>query len=226
MGYFFILLLICFFGFLLSLCLWKSHLFIYNYFLKFGYNEYALDYVTTVVTNIFIINLQIALVLLGLRLYGLKTSEIGWKLPASFKKIIAGICLAVAFKFAREVFIAGGVTGVSVGMNVFWSKLHNSLAYYFLFVVPFVSPVFEELFYRGFVYTVMRKKLGRKVSVIITACLFTVLHTNKLEFSFNTELFIDGIVYGLLREWDGSVWSSVAAHSTHNLLLSWFNIKG
>ncbi|MBI4803179.1 MAG: CPBP family intramembrane metalloprotease [Elusimicrobia bacterium] len=165
--------------------------------------------------------------MLGTGFYGLNLPSIGWRVPDSVKKILAAVAVALFYKFVREAVFAfyyKSTPCFSIIPGELWSKLHNPLSYYFLFIIPFAIPIFEELFYRGFVYKVLEEKTGWKGAVIVSACLFSIFHTEKL-ISINFEIFLKGLIFGLLRKWDGSIWSSVAAHSTGNLLLSWFSFR-
>lgn len=204
----------------------KAHLYLFNYFGSDTHNKYSLDFILIVIKNILIINWQILLILIGLKVYNLSTQDIGWGSARNIWKVLVGVALIVLYRLSKEAFFGGtgGIGFPSVTINDFWGKLHNPVAYYYLFIIPFVNPLFEELFYRGFVFTVIEKKIGWVPAVLLSSIAFSAFHTTSI-ISFNSELFIKGVVFGLLRKWDGSIWSSVAAHSTNNLLLSWLTIR-
>lgn len=204
----------------------KAHLCVFNYFVNDSHNKYSLDFAITVVKNILIINWQILLILIGLKIYNLSTQDIGWRGGGNIGKAVIGVALIVLYRLLKEaLFGSAGEAGFSsVTLSDFWGKLHNPVAYYFLFIVPFVSPLFEELFYRGFVLTVLEKKIGWVCAVLLSSLAFSAFHTTSI-ISFNLDIFMKGVMFGLLRKWDGSVWSSVAAHSANNLIISWFIIK-
>jgi len=224
--YFPVLLLILILLQAFYLFLGKAHVYIFNYFVSDTHNKYSLDFIVIVVKNILIINWQILLILIGLKIYNLSTQEIGWRSARNIWKVITGVTLIVLCWITKEALVGStGMVGFpSVAINDFWGKLHNPVAYYYLFIIPFITPLFEELFYRGFVFTVLEKKIGWVSAVLLSSLAFSAFHTTSI-ISFNLELFIKGIMFGLLRKWDGSIWSSVAAHSTNNLLLSWLTIK-
>ncbi len=224
--YFPVLLLILILLQAFYLLLGKTHVYVFNYFVSDVQNKYSLDFIIIVVKNILIINWQILLILFGLRIYNLSTQDIGWRSARNFWKVIIGVTLIVLFRLSKEAFFGNtGMSGCpSVTINDFWGKLHNPVAYYYLFIVPFVNPIFEELFYRGFVFTALEKRIGWVSAVLLSSIAFSAFHTTSI-ISFNLELFFKGVMFSLLRKWDGSIWSSVAAHSTNNLLLSWLTIR-
>ena len=227
MTYFFILLLFPLFNHAFYLFSGKLHLYIYNYFAGGSYNNYSVDLVVTVVKNVLIINWQILLILAGLKIYNLSVQDIGWHSANNLWKVIAGVIGIVLYRLFSEVSLGGAAGQIifpSIAQGAIWDKLHNPMSYYFLFIVPFVLPLFEELFYRGFIFTLVDRKIGWIWAVLLSSIAFSAIHGNSI-FSFYPEVFFRGIVYGLLRKWDGSIWSSVAAHSANNLIIAWFAIK-
>lgn len=204
----------------------RLHPHVFNYFSNEAYNKYTLDFTITIAKNISIITWQILLIFLSLRFYGLSQTEIGWRPPKQFKKIAAGALLLISYRLLEIVFFENGVSTFSlhVGLSGFWNALDNPVVYYHLIIVPFVSPLFEELIYRGLIFSILEKRLGWRWAVFGSALFFSAFHTSSI-ISFSFGIFIKGIIYGLLRKWDGSIWTSVAAHSTNNLLASWFIIS-
>jgi membrane protease YdiL (CAAX protease family) len=88
------------------------------------------------------------------------------------------------------------------------------------------TPVFEELFYRGFVFEGIRASwLGGWGAVVITALLWTLIHQeyDSLEFA---AMFITGLMLGVARLRTGSVPLTIVMHMLHNLIgsadIAWF----
>jgi membrane protease YdiL (CAAX protease family) len=192
-----------------------------------GDSAFKLTFILTTIKYTLISIFQLFLIFIGLKIFSLDIHATGLKIPSAFWKLAVAVLLAFVYKFSRELGFAlfhGSAIDLSISFTELWTKLHNPLAYYFLFLVPFAIPFFEEFFYRGFLYKVIEDKAGWKMAVLFSACLFSMFHTEKF-LSFNLEIFIKGLLYGLLRKWDGSIWSSVTAHSTSNMILSWFIIR-
>ena len=204
----------------------RLHPHIFNFFTGAGYDKYAVDFVITIVKNILIIGWQILLILSSLRLCHLTQADIGWRLPKHFRKIASGVLILIAYRLLKTIFWGNtdATFSLHLGLSGFWSTLNNPVVYYHLIVVPFVSPLFEELIYRGLVFSIIEKRLGWRWAVFGSALFFSAFHTSSI-ISFSLEIFIKGLIYGLLRKWDGSIWTSTAAHCTNNLLASWFTIS-
>lgn len=203
----------------------KTHLYIFNALVGDGNNRYTLDFTLTVFKNILIIVWQLFLIVSGLRLFKISASDIGWRKSRDLWKILAGIAFVLTYRILKEVFAGNNVHGgTAISLSSFWGMLDNPVVYYHLIIVPFVSPLFEELFYRGIIFTALERRHGWFYAVIGSALFFSAFHTTKI-ISFSLELFFKGVIYGLLRKWDGSIWSSVCAHSMNNLLSAWFIIR-
>lgn len=204
----------------------RIHPHIFNYFIYSGHDKFTVDFTVTIFKNIFIIGWQILLILTGIKACRLSQTDIGWRTPKHTRKIAVGLLAIISYKLIKTAFFANtdGAFSPHFGLSGFWSSLGNPVVYYHLIVVPFVSPLFEELMYRGLVFSLLEKRLGWKWAVFGSALFFSAFHTSSI-ISFNFEIFIKGIIYGLLRKWEGSIWCSTAAHSTNNLLASWFTIS-
>lgn len=85
----------------------------------------------------------------------------------------------------------------------------------FLLVVAVAAPVGEELFFRGFVFNVLRRRIGFGWAVWLSAALFALLHASLRS-------FVPILVIGALLAWlyarTGSLWSCVVMHGTFNFL--------
>lgn len=84
-------------------------------------------------------------------------------------------------------------------------------------MVAFIGPVIEEIFFRGFLYSALKKSLNITAAMLITACIFSLLHTNVLGFVPITAL---GLFLAYLREKTGSLIPSITVHIIHNSALA------
>lgn len=79
-----------------------------------------------------------------------------------------------------------------------------------------LSPLYEEIFYRGFVYRFLRVRLGVGVGLVASALIFTAAHyptTNAMPVNF-----VDGLVFAWLYEKSGSIWPGVIVHGVLNAI--------
>jgi len=85
-----------------------------------------------------------------------------------------------------------------------------------------VAPLKEELIFRGLLYPPLRKTYGKGKGILLTGIFFATLHLDLVRF---LPLFLGGVVLAWLYERTGSLWPSVIAHGTWNILMTlaiWF----
>ncbi len=78
-----------------------------------------------------------------------------------------------------------------------------------------VAPIAEEIFFRGFMYGGLRRRIGVIGAMLISTLLFTALH-------FSVDLFIPIFTLGLflawLYEYTGSLYPGIFLHAANNAL--------
>ena len=81
-----------------------------------------------------------------------------------------------------------------------------------------LAPLMEELFFRGFLYPVLARRLGLPIAVFVTALGFALLHGAQLMFSWGPVLviFLVGIVLTVVRAKTNSVAAGVLIHMAYN----------
>lgn len=84
-----------------------------------------------------------------------------------------------------------------------------------------LAPLMEELYFRGFLYPVLARKLGFWPGVAITAAAFALIHASQLAHSWGPLLllFIVGFVLTLARARTFSVGTSFLIHVGYNATL-------
>lgn len=85
-----------------------------------------------------------------------------------------------------------------------------------LAVACVAGPIAEEVFFRGLVFSSLRRHLPRPGAMLISAALFSALHTNLIGFA---PILVLGCVLADLYERTGSLAAPIAVHITHNTLL-------
>jgi hypothetical protein len=78
-----------------------------------------------------------------------------------------------------------------------------------------LTPILEELVFRGILFTNLRQMLPRVWAVLISALLFACVHWNIVQFIY--ALFL-GIVLALLMEHCGHVYAAIVGHITANFI--------
>jgi len=76
----------------------------------------------------------------------------------------------------------------------------------------------EELFFRGFLYPVLARRLGLPIAVFLTALGFALLHVAQLGRAWGPVLviFLVGIVLTVVRAKTNSVAAGVLIHMAYN----------
>lgn len=98
----------------------------------------------------------------------------------------------------------------------FFTSLQNeALLVGFLGVAVVAAPIGEELFFRGFVFNLLRHRWSTKGALWISSAFFAALHGSITNF---VPLLVIGLLLAYLYLRTGSLWSSVLMHGTFNLL--------
>lgn len=132
------------------------------------------------------------------------------------------------------IFLAGGVA-LSIGLQAFAQLLpmpkELPIDSYFktaaeawalsIFGVT-MAPLLEELFFRGFLYPVLARRLGLPAAVVLTSAGFGLIHAPQLGKAWGPVLVVSlvGVALTLTRAWTKSVASSLLVHITYNGTLS------
>jgi uncharacterized protein len=84
-----------------------------------------------------------------------------------------------------------------------------------------MAPLFEELFFRGFLYPVLARKIGIAVGAVITAIGFALLHASQLAGAWAPLLilFVVGLVLTVVRIVKNAVAPTFLMHVGYNLTL-------
>ena len=84
--------------------------------------------------------------------------------------------------------------------------------------VVLFAPIFEESFFRGFLFVgFTRSVIGPTGAIILTAFLWSALHIQYNWFGMMV-IFILGIVLGVIRQKTRTLWGSITVHAFWNLL--------
>ncbi len=82
-------------------------------------------------------------------------------------------------------------------------------------VATLFAPIFEEIFFRGFLLQGLRLVLSDFWAVIISAAVFAIVHLSP---GSTILLFILGLILGYLRVTTRSLWPGIALHALNNAL--------
>ena len=141
--------------------------------------------------------------------------SLGWRRsgPNALILIFGGIVLAFV--------ISLGATALHTPkIPTPFDQLANSKPELAIFAVTAIAiaPIFEELFFRGFIQPLLSRTVGVIAGVLITAVLFGSLHLMEYAWAWQYALFISlaGAVFGWLRARTGSIIPSTIMHGAFN----------
>jgi len=156
--------------------------------------------------------LTIAIVLMtGLYFIALRPKNLSWKEVGvrSFSTkywLKIPIWLLVTIILSVAVVLLTSLLGNSVDNSKTESLQQNINLFTILIGIisaGVVSPVYEEIFYRGFIYRWLRVRLGMNWGIVISSLIFTIAHFPTLNaMPVN---FINGVVFAWVYEKTGSV---------------------
>jgi membrane protease YdiL (CAAX protease family) len=94
----------------------------------------------------------------------------------------------------------------------------------YLFLLPMftLGPLAEELFFRGFLYNVLRRGLPALAAVGMQALFFALIHYQppQTTIAYIGVVFVLGLVLAGVYEWRKTLWAPIAVHSLQNLLFA------
>ncbi|MBN1189345.1 MAG: CPBP family intramembrane metalloprotease [Dehalococcoidales bacterium] len=125
---------------------------------------------------------------------------------------VAAVLLAIYLYLAR---FAG--ESQSTGFSLSMYETAGCLPLLWIAIIIF-APVFEEAFFRGFLFTgLVRSFLGPAGTIFLTALLFAAIHGFQYDLFGIATIFVLGIALGIVRHKSGSLWSTILLHSVWNL---------
>ncbi|MGI5060650.1 CPBP family intramembrane metalloprotease [Treponema denticola] len=95
----------------------------------------------------------------------------------------------------------------------------------FMFIATvIISPIFEEILYRGLMYNKLKEISNAFIGVLISSILFALLHIPKYGFGINTFfLFLVGILLAYCYEKSNNIYVPIFVHSINNFFIFLFN---
>lgn len=129
--------------------------------------------------------------------------------------IFAGIVLAVTIQFSSVLLPIPKQLPIE-------QFFRTTLGAYLMGIFGVTAaPLVEELFFRGFLYPVLARRLGVALGVGVTSMLFALIHQSQLGHAWGPLLllFIVGLVLTIARARTGSVAPGFVIHVSYNFSL-------
>ncbi len=100
--------------------------------------------------------------------------------------------------------------------EMFMKEGRSRVLFFLTIFVSFLGPVIEELFFRGFMYSAIKKRTGIIAAAFLSAAIFSALHTNIVGF---LPIMVLGALLAYLYETTGSLIASMTVHIIHNSVI-------
>ena len=86
-----------------------------------------------------------------------------------------------------------------------------------IFTIGVISPLVEEVLFRGAIYNTLRVRINPTLAILLSALLFGAFHMNLFQGSYATIL---GLVIGIIIYKSGSLILPIIFHIVYNILVS------
>lgn len=184
--------------------------------------------VLNITTSTLLYSLTLLMVIgLPWRICGLKTSksDVGLNRLLTWTDILTTpfgfvvyIILTIGTTMLATVLIPG--FDVNQAQDTGFSQLTQRYEYLLAFIaLVIIAPVAEETLFRGYLYGKLKKIVPIWLAILATSCLFGAAH-GAWNLAFDT--FALSVVMCLLREYTGSIWTSILLHMTKNGIAYYF----
>lgn len=85
-------------------------------------------------------------------------------------------------------------------------------------LVCVMAPIAEELFFRGFTFTALRRQLGMLPAAVVTGIIFGAIHLGGTGIEFIVPLMVFGFFLCMLYVWTDSLLPCIVLHAINNSL--------
>lgn len=153
------------------------------------------------------------------------SSDMGLNRGAGFgREFLVGlaafaVCIPFKFLLALVIGVIAGLFGSTedpVGAPMYEEPLSNSWVLVVIAALGSVvwAPFVEECLFRGTLQTALRARLGRTSSILLSSIAFGAVHPYSIDGILNIVAL--GVMFGMLREWRGSLIAPITLHALHN----------
>lgn len=157
--------------------------------------------------------------------HGERLAALGLSLKNFARNVFYGITAYIALMPVLAAIL--GATAVFVNMikyvppkqpvvELFLKETNAPFLFYTSLFAAVLGPVIEELFFRGFMYNALKRRLGIVGAMVVTAAFFAALHAHAVGF---LPILALGIALAYIYEKTGTLVAPITVHVTHNLAM-------
>ena len=133
-----------------------------------------------------------------------------WQVPVGL------LTLGISNLMFVSLFLGSDAT-VPDRTNDFLAALPPLFAAIGLVGAGILTPIWEELFFRGMLLRLFQLTIGVRWAVVGSSVIFAFVHLNPLFFFY---LFCGGLIMALMRRIHGNIWAPMAFHMVMNTMVS------
>lgn len=140
---------------------------------------------------------------------------------AALPLLAVAMAITILIVFARVLFQGGGPGGEGGGPTAPKNPIADMISQaplwqlLMLFALATVwAPIVEECIFRGCLYRHVRSRVGVLLAALMTAGAFAFMHGYAVMLLL--PVFTIGLIFAFIREWRGSIVSTITAHAMHN----------
>lgn len=132
------------------------------------------------------------------------------------KELLLALVIALSFGTAcNNIIYMSPLVAASAGFAQANAGFFGSTLTIELIGSGILTPVLEEVTFRGILYGRLRRTLGWEKAIIGSAVLFAAVHFNMVQFVY---ALVIGFLFGFLLEKTGHLYTTIAAHMALNIL--------
>ena len=174
-------------------------------------------------TNVELINLSVITVLglIILAFYKIKKLHSGETNKINTKNILFIVLIILLVRVFNDPIYRFDLIIKNKGFSQFVD--YNKIEYHILILnfikLIIITPIVEELTFRGIILNNINKEYSFTKSLIISSIMFSIIHINPLAFNITTLIVtvITGAIFGLIFYRYGLIYS-IIAHCTYNFI--------
>ncbi|WP_059173518.1 CPBP family intramembrane glutamic endopeptidase [Bacillus sp. FJAT-27445] len=193
-------------------------------FIEYQLKEYLLSVLQNDLYSGTLIGLIMSIIFMfGLYFIALRPNNLSWKevglvrFSTNYWKAIIGwtfvlIVISIAMVVVMEILLGVGPENSKTDSLQSRMTLLNFLIGFVSAAI--ISPLYEEIFYRGFLYRFLRSKFGIPISILGSSFIFMIVHIP----TFNTLPInlVSGLIFAWTYEKSGSIVPAIIIHGIFN----------
>ena len=134
---------------------------------------------------------------------------------------LISIVPAIIVSLLSSWFPATESENLALIRDIFSAQSYGFLQYFLIFNIIVVSPIIEEVIFRGVLWSFLKRYVNEKSVFIVTSLIFAAVH---IDFLHVVGLLPASFLFGWFRYKTGDLKASLLCHMSNNLVASLLTI--